>query len=291
MKKMIKQIIKLIRIKQWIKNTFVLAPLLFSLNFVNFELCIKSGLTFLAFSFSASIIYIINDILDRKKDAIHPIKKNRPIANGTISIKQALFIIFVLFIADLVCLYKLPYKVLYTILLYIFMNILYSIKLKHIVLIDIFVIAIGFILRVYAGAYAISVPVSSYIFMTTLFISLFLGFSKRKIELKHSGATTRQVLKNYSYNMLNQYIIISVALTIMSYALYTLEASVINRFGTHRLIYSIIFVIYGMFRYIYTLDKNKEVEDPTENVLTDKGLIVVCILYIVYILGIFIKLI
>ena len=97
LQKMIKQIIKLIRIKQWIKNTFVLAPLLFSLNFVNFELCIKSGLTFLAFSFSASIIYIINDILDRKKDAIHPIKKNRPIANGTISIKQALFIIFVLF--------------------------------------------------------------------------------------------------------------------------------------------------------------------------------------------------
>ena len=193
---MIKQIIKLIRVKQWIKNAFVLAPLLFSLNFMNVEPVIKAALAFFAFSFTASVVYVMNDILDRKKDALHPKKKNRPIASGKISVKQALFIVVGLLIADAVCLCCLPIKTALTILIYVLINILYSFRLKHIVLVDVFIIAIGFILRVYAGAYAISVPVSSYIFMTTLFVSLFLGFTKRKMELQNSGATTRKVLKS-----------------------------------------------------------------------------------------------
>ena len=255
-----------------------------------FILSIRDGRNeadFLAFSFTASVVYVMNDILDRKKDALHPKKKNRPIASGAISVKQALFIVAGLLIADILCLFCLPIKTALTILLYVLINILYSFRLKHIVLIDVFIIAIGFILRVYAGAYAIAVPVSSYIFMTTLFVSLFLGFTKRKMELQHSGATTRKVLKNYSDNMVTQYIVISVALTIMCYALYTLEPSTIERCGTNRLIYSVIFVIYGMFRYLYILDKYKDVEDPTENVLKDKGLISICLLYVLYILVIF----
>lgn len=285
---MIKQVIKLIRVKQWIKNAFVLAPLLFSLNFMNVEPVIKATLAFFAFSFTASVVYVMNDIFDRKKDALHPKKKNRPIASGKISVKQAFFIVAGLLIADAVCLYYLPVKTVLTIFTYVLINILYSFKLKHIVLVDVFIIAIGFILRVYAGAYAISVPVSSYIFMTTLFVSLFLGFTKRKMELQNSGATTRKVLKSYSDNMVTQYIVISVALTIMCYALYTLEPSVIARFATNRLIYSVIFVIYGMFRYLYILDKYKDVEDPTENVLTDRGLIAICVLYVLYVLAIFV---
>lgn len=284
---MIKQVIKLIRVKQWIKNAFVLAPLLFSLNFMNMQADIKALLAFLAFGFTASVVYVMNDILDRKKDALHPKKKNRPIASGKISVKQALFIVAGLLVVDAVCLFCLPLKTALTILIYVLINILYSFRLKHIVLVDVFIIAIGFILRVYAGAYAIGVAVSSYIFMTTLFVSLFLGFTKRKMELQHSGVTTRKVLKSYSDNMVTQYIVISVALTIMCYALYTLEPSTIERFGTNRLIYSVIFVIYGMFRYLYILDKYKDVEDPTENVLTDKGLVAICFLYVLYILIIF----
>ena len=229
----------------------------------------------------------MNDILDRKKDALHPKKKNRPIASGKISVFTGLIILLSLILSTVLCLWNLPVKTTLTILIYVLVNVLYSFKLKHIVLVDVFIIAIGFILRVYAGAYAIGVPVSSYIFMTTLFISLFLGFTKRKIELSHSGTITREVLKNYSDNMVTQYIVISVALTIMCYALYTLEPSTIERFGTNRLIYSVIFVLYGMFRYLYILDQHEDVEDPTENVLTDKGLIAVCILYVAYILGIF----
>lgn len=288
---MLRQILKLIRVKQWIKNAFVLAPLLFSLNFMNIDLCLKELLAFFAFSFTASTVYVMNDIIDRQKDALHPTKKHRPIASGAVSVPMALTIVCGLLIAAAFCLYTLPLKTTLSVLLYILLNILYSAKLKHVVLIDVFIIAIGFILRVYAGAYAISVPVSSYIFMTTLFISLFLGFTKRKMELLHSGAKTRKVLQNYSDAMVNQYILISVALTIMCYALYTLEPSTIARFETNRLIYSVIFVIYGMFRYLYILDKHKDVEDPTENVLKDKGLISVCLLYVFYVLAIFANLI
>lgn len=286
---MIKQIVKLIRIKQWIKNSFVLAPLLFSLEFMNEGAVIKAITAFFAFSFTASCVYIMNDILDRKKDAEHPVKKTRPIASGAISTPCALGIICTLLGFDAVCLFFLPMKTTWIIIAYVLMNILYSIRLKHMVLLDVFTIAIGFILRVYAGAYAISVPVSSFIFMTTLFVSLFLGFTKRKVELLHSGVRTRKVLRKYSENMINQYISVSIALTIMCYALYTLETSTIERFGSSRLIYSVVFVIYGMFRYLYVLDKYENVEDPTENVLTDHGLIAVCCLYVAYVLAIFLE--
>lgn len=284
---MIKNIIKLIRVKQWVKNAFVLAPLLFSLKFLNIEANIQALIAFFAFSFTASIVYVVNDILDRKKDTLHPVKKKRPIASGAISIQMGGVIVAALVALDFVCLLHLPFKATLSIMIYVLINIFYSFKLKHVVLVDVFIIAIGFILRVYTGAYAINVPVSSYIFMTTLFLSLFLGFTKRKMELAHSGTTTRSVLENYSDNMVSQYIIISVALTIMCYALYTLEPSTIDRFATNRLIYSVIFVIYGMFRYLYILDKYENVEDPTENVLKDKGLISICLIYMLYIMAIF----
>ena len=288
---MIKNIIKLIRVKQWVKNAFVLAPLLFSLKFLEIDAVFMSFVAFFAFSFTASIVYVLNDILDRKKDALHPKKKKRPIASGAISVKQALAIAVALVGADVFCMSLLPYKAILAILIYVLINICYSFKLKHIVLVDVFIIAIGFILRVYTGAYAIGVSVSSYIFMTTLFLSLFLGFTKRKMELLHSGTTTRKVLQNYSENMVNQYIIISIALTIMCYALYTLEPGTIQSFDTNRLIYSVIFVIYGMFRYLYILDKHQDVEDPTENVLKDKGLIGACAVYLIYMILLLAKII
>ena len=241
-----------IRVKQWIKNAFVLAPLLFSLKFTEMGAVVQSALAFAAFCFIASAVYVMNDILDRKKDALHPKKKNRPIASGKIQPVTGGGIACLLIVAAAVCLFILgSAKTAMTIMIYVMLNILYSYKLKQMVLVDVLVIAVGFILRVYAGAYAIGVPVSSFIFMTTLFLSLFLGFTKRKAELIRSGSEGREVLEKYSKEMVNQYIVISVALTIMCYALYTLEPSTIARFSTNRLIYSVIFVIYGMFRYFY----------------------------------------
>lgn len=289
---MIKDILKLIRVKQWVKNAFVLAPLLFSLQFTEIDSIIKAGLAFAAFCLVSSVVYVMNDILDRKKDALHPKKKNRPIASGRISpwsggviaaILLALSFVSVLILGNI--------KTALVIGIYVAMNVLYSYKLKQLVLIDVLIIAFGFILRVYAGAYAIEVPVSSFIFMATLFLSLFLGFTKRKGELIRSGSEGRAVLEKYSLKVIDQYIIISATLTIMCYALYTLEPSTIARFSTNRLIYSVIFVIYGMFRYVYILDKDESIEDPTDSLYKDKGLVGVCLLYVLYVLAIFAEII
>ena len=289
---MVKTFLELIRIKQWIKNAFVLAPLLFSLKFSDINADINALLAFFAFCFGASFIYIINDISDKRRDALHPRKKLRPIASGEISKAAAIIWAVILLMLTALCLDILGNeKTAITIGIYIVLNIFYSLIFKHLVLIDVIVIAFGFILRVYAGAYAIEVPVSSFIFMTTLFLALFLGFTKRKSELLKSGIHTRQVLAKYSEAMVNQYIIITATLTIMCYALYTLEPQTLNRFDTNRLIYSVIFVVYGMFRYIYILNSSSDADDPTENLFKDKGLMLACILFVVYVLAIFLKII
>ena len=289
---MVKDFLKLIRVKQWVKNAFVLAPLLFSLKFIDYNSDINATLAFLAFCFAASFIYILNDIMDRKKDALHPRKKHRPIASGKVSPLLAWSYAGIVLALSLVCIGMLGNdKTAIVIGIYVVLNIFYSIVLKHIVLADVMTIAFGFILRVYAGAYAIEVPVSSFIFMTTLFLALFLGFTKRKSELLKSGSHTRQVLAKYSEAMVNQYIIITATLTIMCYALYTLEPQTLNRFDTNRLIYSVIFVVYGMFRYIYILNSSSDADDPTENLFKDRGLMLACVLFVTYVLAIFLKIV
>lgn len=284
--------IKLLRIRQWIKNFFVFAPLFFSLKFFDF-LSVKSTCNaFFFFCFLSSCVYIINDIVDREKDAKHPKKKNRPLASGVLSVKDALFLLFfciIIVVCFLMAINNL--KVMFVGILYLLVNLLYSFLLKHIVIVDVIVISLGFILRVYAGAYVIDVTVSSYIFMTTLFLTLFLGFSKRKMELLKQGAEARSVLRFYSIEAINQYITICSALTIISYALYVLDPSTIVRFDTNRLIYSLFFVIYGIFKYIYLINNDEIIEDPTDAVYSDKILMCVCLSYVAYIVLILCKII
>lgn len=283
--KMISDVIKLIRVKQWIKNIFVIVPLFFSLKFTELSVCIQALYAFLAFCFTSSFVYVLNDIMDREKDKLHPKKKFRPLASGALSVSSALVLLAVLLGIIAVLLLKInDSKVFIIICTYLIMNFLYSFKLKHLVLADVFVIALGFILRVYAGAYAIDVSVSSFLFMTTFFLALFLAFSKRKSELSKTGETTRSVLKKYSAEIINQYMIISAGLTILCYSLYTLEPNTIEHFGTNRLIYSVFFVTYGIFRYMYLLNFLGEIEDPTEAVYADKGLFLTCAGFCGYIL-------
>ena len=282
--------LKLIRIKQWVKNAFVLAPLLFSFQFTDIPSVLSALYAFLAFSLIASAHYIVNDIQDREKDALHPQKKHRPIASRAISVKKGLAATLFLLLGGISVLILLgDIKVAVVIGLYLLINIFYSGKLKNIVLLDVFVIAIGFVLRVYAGAYAIHEPVSSFIFMTTLFLSLFLGFAKRKGELLRHGTASRTVLKKYGKEMLNAYLAVTMALTIMSYALWTMETNTKANLGTHRMIYSIVFVVFGMFWYVYILDKYNGSEDPTENLYKDKALLVVCCAFVGYVLLLFLN--
>jgi len=281
--------IHLLRPKHWIKNLFVFAALIFSLNLFNIVKLIASLQAFFAFCLASSFVYIINDIIDIEQDRKHPEKRNRPIASGKTSIKNATAISIVCLISSMILAYFINLNTLIIITVYIFINIIYSIKIKNVVILDVMFIALGFILRIIAGATAIGVSFSNWILLTTFCISLFLGFGKRRGEIllqnNNTQNNTRFVLKLYSMQFLDYMILSSVTLTIISYALYTIDQEVIKRFGTDKLIYTVPLVIYGIFRYLYVIYRSVSDGDPTEVVLKDKSIISVVLLWILLVIG------
>jgi len=280
---MFNQVLKLIRIPQWIKNLFVFVPLVFSLNLFRGDYFLTSLLGFAAFCLTSSIVYIINDIADVEADRAHPKKKNRPIASGRISVKQGLFIALIFGIAaTVVCLFA-DLNFVLLLILFFLINVLYSMKLKHIVLLDIFSIAAGFLLRVLAGAVIINVTISSWLILTTMFISLFLAVMKRHSELEvvaeGTSAETRKVLAFYSLNFADQVATVAAAGVIICYALYTVAERTITVFGTENLIYTTPFVVFGIFRYMFLVYMNKQGENTTQLLISDIQMIVTVILY------------
>ncbi len=271
---MIIHLFKLIRPKQWIKNFFVFAPLLFSRHIFHLEYLIPSVAAFIIFSLASSAVYIINDIMDVESDRVHPKKKYRPIASGEVSVKQAMiFLVFLIVVIIAGLIFQRPVFS-FVIVLYLITNLLYSLKVKSIVLLDVFFISFGFMLRVLGGAAAIGVTVSSWMILTTIFISLFLAISKRRSELsqtlnKENIDKQRKVLKEYSVEFADQINTIAAAGTIISYALYTVSERTVYTFGTEKLIYTTPFVIYGIFRYMYLMHQKNLGESPTSIVTKD----------------------
>lgn len=289
---MIPNLIKLARPKQWIKNFFVFAPLLFSKHIFDPAYVFSSLKAFFTFCIISSAVYIINDILDVESDRAHPKKKYRPIASGEITVSQAvIFTSILLAISILAFLFQNP-AFIFLAVLYFITNLLYSIKIKSVVLLDVFFISFGFMLRVLGGAAAISVPVSSWMVLTTIFISLFLAISKRRGELsqvinQENIEKQRPVLKDYSVDFADQLNTIAAAGTIISYALYTVSERTVATFGTEKLIYTTPFVIYGIFRYMFLMHKRNLGESPTSIVTKDIPIMlnvfcwfVVCVLII-----------
>ncbi|MEO8512255.1 MAG: decaprenyl-phosphate phosphoribosyltransferase [Ignavibacteria bacterium] len=271
---MIIHLFKLIRPKQWIKNFFVFAPLLFSRHIFQIEYLIPALAAFIIFSLASSAVYIINDIMDVDSDRAHPKKKYRPIASGEISVKQAMIFLVVLVIIIIGGLFFQKTIFAFVIVLYLITNLLYSLKVKSIVLLDVFFISFGFMLRVLGGAAAIGVTVSSWMILTTIFISLFLAISKRRSELsqivnKENIDKQRKVLKEYSVEFADEINTIAAAGTIISYALYTVSERTVATFGTEKLIYTTPFVIYGIFRYMYLMHQKNLGESPTSIVTKD----------------------
>jgi 4-hydroxybenzoate polyprenyltransferase len=271
---MIIHLIKLVRPKQWIKNFFVFAPLLFSKHVFDLGFLAASISAFIVFCLASSTVYIINDIMDVESDRSHPKKKYRPIASGEISVKQGLIFLTVLLgIIIFMFFFQKPIFV-FVIVLYFLTNLLYSVKVKSIVLLDVFFISFGFMLRVLGGAAAISVSVSSWMILTTIFISLFLAISKRRGELsqvinQENIEKQRKVLREYSVGFADQLNTIAAAGTIISYALYSVSDRTVTTFGTDKLIYTTPFVIYGIFRYMYLMHKKNLGESPTSIVTKD----------------------
>lgn len=290
---MIKDFIKLIRVKHWIKNFFVFIPLIFSLHLFHYDYFITSLTTFIIFSFASSAIYVFNDIVDVENDRQHPVKKNRPIAAGKIKIRAAYLIFILLTSAVLIFSFQFNYKVFLSLLVFILINVVYTIKLKQVVLLDIFSIAAGFSIRVYSGAIAIDVQISSWLILSTIFISLFLAVMKRRSELKRfeneSEKRTRKVLESYSIDFTDQMATVAASGLITCYALYTVAERTVNVFGTEDLIYTTPFVVFGIFRFMYLEYINQKGENTTEIILTDIPTIMNVVLYLITCIAIIYK--
>ncbi len=281
---MILNFIKLFRLPQWIKNLFVFVPLIFSKHLFDQNYLITTLLAFLIFSLTSSIVYVVNDIVDAESDRQHPQKKSRPIASGKIKVSQAVGAAAFLFVIVVFLMLESNSLFIFAVALYFLLNILYSLVLKNIVLLDIFSIAAGFMLRVLAGAFAIDVSVSSWLILTTMFISLFLAVMKRRSELNLAEnlefVATRKVLQYYSKNFADQLATVASAGVIICYALYTVAERTVTIFHTDNLIYTTPFVVFGIFRYMYLVYMNKKGENTTEVMITDPAMIVNVLLYI-----------
>ena len=294
--------LRLLRPNQWVKNAFVFVPLIFSKNLFNIQLFAGSLIAFISFCLAASSIYVINDIADRELDRLHPIKRNRPIAAGKVTTGEGWSIAIVLLVISFMMLHLsgIRLAVAIPIVIYIFINLLYSFELKQVVLLDVFVIAAGFILRIIAGGYAIDVKISSWLIMTTLFISIFLGVAKRRGEyvnlsqnengpVPQKGPKTRKVLMNYDLSLIDQILSISSASVIITYALYTVSERTVTQFKTEALIFTTVFVVYGIFRYLYLIHKMGLGESPINALFTDKPMVINIIFYIISVIAIIYK--
>lgn len=280
---MLKNYFQLLRVPQWIKNLFVFIPLLFSLHLFEREYFLLTFKAFLIFCLASSFIYIVNDIIDINADAVHPKKKFRPLPSGKISVTAAWLASVILFVVIVFLTILSPKEFIFLLVSFISINVLYSIYFKHIVILDIFSIAAGFSIRVLAGAAIINVPVSSWLILTTMFISLFLAVMKRHSELEQitdsQKTHTRKVLAEYSLTFTNQIATVAAAGVIICYALYTVSERTVSVFGTENLIYTTPFVVFGIFRFMYLEYLNQKGENTTQIMLTDIPMIMTVVLY------------
>ncbi len=288
---MFKSIFITMRPKQWTKNVFIFAALVFDGQLLEVGPFTQTLVGFVLLCLASSTVYIINDIADIEQDKQHPKKRHRPLASGRLSVRVAWIATIVLGVATLAVSFTLNRWFGALVLTYILMNLLYSYRLKHVPIIDVFIIASGFVLRVGAGVMLITVErFSPWLYVCTTLLALFLGFGKRRAELSllvDKANTHRKVLDGYTISFLEQLITIVSAMTIMAYSLYTFSAE--NLPGNHLMMLTIPFVVYGIFRYLYLIHVEGAGGAPDEVLLTDMpfltsiigwGLLVMLILYI-----------
>ncbi len=278
--------IKILRPKQWIKNFFVLVPLVFSQHLFDYTFTWIAVQSFIAFSIVSSIVYIVNDIFDVESDRNHPTKKMRPVASGAISKQNAWIYAGLLLAVVYLISYRMNTGFNLLLLSYLVINFLYSIRLKHVVLIDLFIIAAGFMLRVIAGGVSIDVEISSWLILTTMFISLFIAVMKRRSELENQGdkVNTRKVLESYSYSYIDQISSVAATAVIVCYALYTMSDRTVMVFNTDKLIYTTPFVVFGIFRFMFLVHLNQKGENTSEIITGDAPTLINLLLYITTVL-------
>ncbi len=272
-----------LRPHQWTKNLFVFAGLIFGQRLLEPDAVLAATVAFATFCALSSAVYLINDVRDRDADRRHPVKSRRPIAAGHISVGLALTTAAVLSIAGLaVAFFALPQPFGYIAASYLVLLGFYSFSLKHVVILDVLTIAVGFVLRAWAGAAAVAVLFSHWLLMLMLLGALFLALSKRRAELVGlaSGATThRPSLADYSPHLLDQMIGIVASATMLGYAFYTIDDETVAKFGTDQLLWTMPFPLYGLFRYLYLVHQRAGGDNPSEILLTDWPIIACVVLW------------
>jgi len=263
----------LLRPHQYIKNLFIFAPLLFSFHFTYVGM-LNAVVAFVLFSMVASSIYILNDYMDIEEDKQHPKKQNRPLASGKVSANKAKILMVLLSLSALSIAYAFNEMLFCVLLIYFVLNITYSLKLKHITIIDIFIIAIGFVLRLFAGASVIDNQLSMWIIIMTFLLALFLAIAKRRddILLANQGKETRKNIDGYNLEFVNAVMVFMSGVIVVAYILYTVSDDVIARFGTHYLFLTTFFVILGIMRYMQLTFVEQNSGNPTKIVLKDRFL-------------------
>ena len=272
----------------WVKNVFVLAPLIFAQLVHDTDALARGLLAFAIFCAVSSTVYIFNDYLDRAEDREHPVKQLRPLAAGTVSPRAALSLAAVLTLSGLGAGTRLGGAFLLITISYLLLNLLYTHWLKHLVILDVMSVSVGFVLRVEAGGVAIGVAVSTWLLLCTFLLALFLAFSKRRHELMllaEEASVQRKVLTHYSPAFLDQMINVVTASTVVSYALYAISPETVERFDTRALIYTIPFVLFGIFRYLYLIYQQPDRLNPTEAVVRDAPSLLNVLLWGLVVLG------
>ena len=279
------ELLKLLRPHQWVKNGFVFVGLLFSDVGDDWKLRGSVLLAAAGFCLMSSCVYALNDVLDRNADRAHPLKRKRPLASGTVSTGQAYALAVACGTAGLALGAAASANVAAILLAYLALNLAYGAGLKNIVILDVFLIAAGFMLRIFAGTWGVNIVPSYWLLLCGLLLTVFLGFAKRRAELMASdgngsdGAGQRAVLYDYTPALLDTMMAISAAGVIVSYSLYTVSPDTIALHRTDKLIYTLPFVLYGLFRYIFLVHRRGG-EDPAWTLLSDAHMLVVVALWL-----------
>ena len=280
-----KEYLKLFRIKHYIKNLLIFLPMFFSKNIFNYNFLIITILGFISFSFMTSVIYIINDIADIEKDKLHPVKKNRPLASGKIALKNAYLSIIIFFILFLLLnwyIYDKTNNIMIFIIpgIYFIINLLYSKKLKNVPILDVAIISLGFLLRLFYGSILIDVEISNWLYLMIMFGAFYLGFGKRRNEIINNGDKSRTSLKMYNQEFLDKNMYVCLGLSIMSYSMWCIDVDNIARIGNNYLIYTVPLLIIILQVYSLIIENNS-LGDPIEVLLSHKSIILLIITYVI----------
>ena len=281
--------LRALRPHQWTKNLLVFAALLFSKHLFEPEPFLRTLLAFLAFCGLAGAVYLWNDVADVEQDRQHPKKRHRPIAAGELSIRTATMGALVLVAVALALSFWLEPRVGLCAILYLALNLGYSFGLKHVVIVDVLSLALGFVLRALAGGFVIAAPVTEWLLVMTLLLALFLGLAKRRHEITSLGegaSSHRAILAEYSPYLIDQMTSVVTASVVTAYTFYTLSPETVQKFGTARLSWTLPLVLYGIFRYLYLVHQKDQGDSPTDLLLTDRPLLATVALWVALVIAI-----